>query len=207
MVLFNLAEVMENITTVSSALTTHFISHGEKHLSVSDVHNYEDYSCEAIAEGLKREAELRGASRADVMVKGTMVKATDCKAMNVSSHLEKMDVNTRHAFYVMLTNVDRTREVPGMNIESRVCHDLCDEACQIITFGGALGHVFSLPTFLEKLSAWCLGLAVVTVEEVEAAEKAQKLKDKQQEKGSGGDGRLDEEVEIMLEPKANNDDL
>lgn len=94
--------------------------------------------------------------------------------MDIRAHLEKMDSGALHAFHVMLANTGRTREVPGLTIDTRVCHDLCGEACLIIAFGATLGHVFSLSAFVEKLIAWCSRLAVVAAEEAEAAQKPKK---------------------------------
>lgn len=193
---------MDQLTKpTSTALPTHLISYGKKRKPTSNLRDHGDYSCETIAVGLEREAELRGTAEMDVVVEEAIVKASDCKAMDIRGHLEKMDSGALHAFHVMLTNTDRTREVPDLTIDTRVCHDLCDEACLIIAFGATLGHVFSLSAFVEKLIAWCSRLAVVAAEEAEAAQKPKKKQQAEEEslvEGPGQDGGSDEELEIIL---------
>ncbi|RYP52109.1 hypothetical protein DL768_002659 [Monosporascus sp. mg162] len=97
----------------------------------------------------------------------------------------------------MLVSVRRTRRIQPVTIDSFVWGELCEEACNILVFGGSLGQSDSFQAFLEKLIAWSQRLLVTEEAEVPRALLEEETKDSSIREES------DTDIKIILGPAAN----
>ncbi|KAK7752469.1 hypothetical protein SLS62_005622 [Diatrype stigma] len=156
-------------------------------------------SYDEIATNLEKEVQMRGSIEKDVMVEGVVYRGIDCTLLNIRPLLEDVDAETRDALSVMLAEVQRTRAVPDMTVDSKVWHELCDDSCQILVYGVELDHIFSFPAFARRLAYWYERLAATTAEGV--AEFMELRKKQAEEIADDGDSDTDSEVEFILEQK------